>query len=74
MTWDYCFKHKKLVFRKEADDTLINYVDASHNCHADGRGHSAIVIKIGYNTIGIRCNKQKDMTESICEAEIVALH
>jgi len=62
-----------LEFRQDSSDILTIYADAAYNCHQDGKGHTGIVIKLGRNTIGIRCNKQKVMTQSSCEAEILAL-
>ena len=62
-----------LLYKQYTNDNLTIYADAAYNCHQDGKGHSGIVIKLGCNTIGIRCNKQKVSTQSSCEAEILSL-
>ena len=59
--------------RQDSSSELTIYADAAYNCHQDGKGHTGIVIKLGRNTIGIRCNMQKVSTQSSCEAEIIAL-
>jgi hypothetical protein len=54
--------------------TLECSADASYATHADGRGHSGYVCSIGGNTIFARSIKQKVVTKSSTEAELLALN
>ena len=47
------------------------YADASYGVHADGKSHSAAVIKLGGATVGAKSTKQKIVTKSTTEAELV---
>ncbi len=48
-------------------------VDASHNIHADCKGHSGLLISIGGCPVFARSNKQKCVATSSMHAEVVAL-
>ena len=47
------------------------FADASYGVHADGKSHSASVIKVGNSTVAARSSKQKIVTKSTTEAELV---
>ena len=47
------------------------YADASYGVHADGKSHSASVIKIGRASVSAKSTKQKIVTKSTTEAELV---
>ena len=66
-------KNKGIIFRADASDQLSIYCDAGYNCHNDGKGHSGIIYKIGCNTIGIKSTKQKVVSRSSCEAELICI-
>ena len=54
---------------------LYGYCDASWACHQDLKGHTGIIATMGYNGFPIYCKsqKQKVVTRSSTEAELVAL-
>jgi hypothetical protein len=48
-------------------------IDASYGVHADGKSHSGLVISVGKGPIFVKSSKQKIVTKSSYEAELVAL-
>ena len=58
----------------EASDPLgiKAYIDASYGIHADGKSHSALVSSLGLGPISTASCKQKIVTKSSTEAELVA--
>ena len=52
---------------------LRAYADASYGVHMDGKSHTGNVITLGRGPIFCKNSKQKSMTKSSCEAEILAL-
>ena len=66
-------KDKPLIFRADSSDEFKIYCDAAYNCHHDLKGHSGIIYKLGCNTIGIKSIKQRMVTRSSCEAELVCI-
>jgi hypothetical protein len=61
-----------LTFRDNGHNRLGIYADASNLLHPDGYGHSGILITMGGNIIFARSAKQKIVTRSSTEAELVA--
>jgi len=57
------------------DITLHCYIDASFGVHADGKSHSGVYVSIGQNggPIFVKSNKQKLVSRSSTEAELIAL-
>ena len=55
------------------NNQFVLYADASFNVHADTSGHSGVIGKLYGNTIIIQCGKQKTVTKSSTESELVAL-
>ena len=55
---------------------IYGYCDASWACHQDLKGHTGIIITIGYNGLPIYCKsqKQKTVSRSSTEAELIALY
>ena len=49
------------------------FADASYGVHQDGKSHSGLAITLGRGTIWVRSYKQRSVTKSSCEAEILAL-
>ena len=62
-----------LVFTK-ASTNLRAYADAAHLVHPDCRGHSGAVILMGKNIIHCESKKQKLVSQSSTEAELVSLN
>jgi hypothetical protein len=52
---------------------VLTYVDASYGVHPDGKSHSGAVISVGGGCILAKSVKQKIVTKSSTEAELVAL-
>jgi hypothetical protein len=61
------------VFFAQTPLTLSVYVDASHGLHADGKGHSGIVVTLGSAPIVQRSSKQRTQALSSTEAETLAV-
>jgi hypothetical protein len=55
-----------------SDLVLKFYSDASHLQHADGRGHTGFLAKLGNTIVMSRSGKQKIQARSSTEAEIIA--
>ena len=49
------------------------YIDASFACHADGKGHTGLVVTVGGCTVLCMSSKQKLVTRDSTEAELVGL-
>jgi len=72
----YLAKTKDLKLKCKVTDNRINaYMDASWNCHKDGKGHSGMIITLGHYGFPIVCKsqKQKVVTRSSTEAELVCM-
>jgi hypothetical protein len=52
---------------------VVVYVDASFSAHPDGKSHSGVVVKVGGATVFFGSKKQKCVSKSPTEAELVAL-
>jgi hypothetical protein len=57
----------------EGNFHLAAYVDASFGVHADGKSHTGMFITLGRGIILAKSVKQKIVTKSSCEAELVGL-
>jgi hypothetical protein len=54
-------------------NTLEAYVDASHGIYSDGKGVSALIISLGGGPIATSVNKQKLVSKSSTESELIAI-
>ena len=52
---------------------LKGYADASYGVHQDAKSHTGLFITLGRGPILVKSYKQKCVTKSSCEAEIIAL-
>ena len=52
---------------------LQAYSDASYGIHADAKSHTGLYLTLGRGPILCKSYKQKSVTKSSCEAEILAL-
>lgn len=59
----------------EADDDwgLFAYIDASYGTHPDGKSHSGICMLLGKGCLYVQSTKQKLVSKSSTEAEIIAV-
>jgi len=71
----YLYGTRDLSLRLTASDkVLINsYIDASFACHKDGKSHTGEMITLGGGAVFCRSSKQKLVTKSSTEAELVGL-
>ena len=57
-------------------DTVLNvsaYVDAAYGVHADGKSHTGSIITLGKGAVYVKSSKQKLVSKSSTEAELIAL-
>ena len=52
---------------------IFAYADTAYGVHVDGKSHTGDVITLGRGPIFVKSFKQKCVTKSSCEAEIIAL-
>ena len=62
-----------LTLRCDGELLLRGFIDASFGVHADGKSHTGVVITLGSGPILTKSSKQKIVTKSSTEAELVAL-
>jgi len=53
--------------------TQFAFVDASFGTHPDGKGHTGIIITIGGGSIFVKSSKQKIVSKSSTESELIGL-
>jgi hypothetical protein len=72
--YDYINSNQEvpLRFRCMSMD-LSASVDASHDVHRDNKGHSGLIVSIGGLPVFHRSTKQKNVSTSAMQAEIIAL-
>jgi len=52
---------------------LESFIDASFGVHRDGKSHSGCIIMLGNGPVHVSSRRQRIVTKSSCEAEVVAL-
>jgi Reverse transcriptase (RNA-dependent DNA polymerase) len=63
-----------MTLRAAAGQIQVNaYVDAAHGVHSDGKSHTGCVITLGGGAIVTKCSKQKSVSRSSTEAELIGL-
>jgi hypothetical protein len=66
-------KDRVLILEPSRDMQLRAYVDASYDVHDGAKSHTGIVLTLGIGAIYAKSSKQKLVTKSSTEAELVAL-
>ena len=61
-----------VILRAESPLKLHAYIDASYGVHEDGKSLSALALTLGQGSILAKSSKQKLITKSSTEAELVA--
>ena len=62
-----------IVLDADRDVCVLVYVDASYGVHVDGKSHTGVVISLGRGAVFVRSGKQKIVTKSSTESELVGL-
>jgi hypothetical protein len=66
-------KDRALVLEPSKDMQLVAYVDASYDVHEGSRSHTGVLLTLGKGAMYAKSSKQKLVTKSSTEAELVAL-
>jgi hypothetical protein len=64
---------RTLLLRAQGQCMVRAYVDAAYALHQDSKSHSGVVIFIGETLVYVSSRKQKCMSKSPTEAELIAL-
>jgi hypothetical protein len=64
---------RKLFLRAQREKQIVAYVDAAYAVHEDSKSHSGVMIYIGDTLAYVSSRKQKCMSKSPTEAELIAL-
>ena len=66
-------KHLGIVLKPNDADCIFAHIDASYGVHKDGKSHSGMFVTLGGGPLLTKSGKQKIVTKSSTEAELVAL-
>ncbi len=64
---------RKLFLRAQREKKIVAYVDAAYAVHDDSKSHSGVMICVGDMLAYMSSKKQKCMSKSPMEAELIAL-
>jgi hypothetical protein len=62
-----------MVLEANKDITVLVYADASYGVHADGKSHTGVNITLGRGAVYVRSGKQKIVSKSSTESELIGL-
>jgi hypothetical protein len=62
-----------IILRPRDILSILAYIDASYGVHADGKSHSGMFISMGLGPTLVKSSKQRIVTKSSTEAELIAL-
>ena len=62
-----------MVLEADKEITVIVFADASYGVHADGKSHTGVNITLGRGAVFVRSAKQKIVSKSSTEAELIGL-
>jgi hypothetical protein len=65
--------NRKLFLRAQREKRIVAYVDAAYAVHDDSKSHSGVMIYVGDTLAYVSSRKQKCMSKSPTEAELIAL-
>lgn len=61
-----------IQYSSEEGNTLKTYADASFACHPDGRSHTGIICTVSGGPVFFKSSKQKLVTKSTTDSELIA--
>ncbi len=62
-----------MVLETDKDICVYTFADAAYGVHADGKSHSGLNITLGRGAVFVRSAKQKIVSKSSTEAELIGL-
>jgi len=62
-----------MLLRAAGAPTVTAYVDAAYAIHNDSRSHSGVIVYVGRTLAYVSSKKQKCISKSPTEAELIAL-
>jgi hypothetical protein len=65
--------HLPLTLQPDARINVTSYIDASYGVHPNGRSHTGSIVTLGKGAVHAKSTKQKLVSKSSTEAELVAL-
>jgi hypothetical protein len=63
----------QLLRATNTDCNIVAYIDAAYALHGDSKSHTGVVIYVGNTLVYVSSRKQKCMSKSPTEAELIAL-
>jgi hypothetical protein len=66
-------KERTLLLRAQKERKVTAYIDAAYAVHGDSKSHSGVVVYVGDTLVYVSSKKQKCMSKSPTEAELIAL-
>ena len=63
----------ELTLKPEGLNKVQCYIDASHGCHKDGKGHTGVMITLGSGSIYASSKKQRLVSRSSTESELIGI-
>jgi hypothetical protein len=64
---------RTLLLRTSKGNEIVAYIDAAYAVHSDSKSHSGVMIYVGDTLAYVSSKKQKCMSKSPTEAELIAL-
>jgi hypothetical protein len=71
--WEGTVSRALLLRATSTDCNVVAYIDAAYALHGDSKSHSGIVMYVGNTLVYVSSRKQKCMSKSPTEAELIAL-
>jgi hypothetical protein len=62
-----------ICLKADSPTKILAHIDASYGVHIDGKSHSGMFVSLGSGPIMVKSSKQKIVTKSSTEAELIAL-
>jgi hypothetical protein len=66
-------EERTLLLRAPKEKKIVAYIDAAYAVHSDSKSHSGVAIYVGDTLVYVSSKKQRCMSKSPTEAELIAL-